>query len=162
MERDSTPSGPWTALHWLAGLGAVAWIAWIVAAPWARATDSAWAPWLYWAFDTVCHQNPERSFHLAGHPLAVCHRCFGLYLGFFAGFAAQGLWSRPREIVLRRPLLILICAAPLLVDALLLPFWGGNVPWSRFVTGFVAAAPVAALAWEGLSQIAQHRTLAAG
>lgn len=33
----------------------------------------------------VCHQRPERSFHLAGAQLPVCARCFGIYLGAALG-----------------------------------------------------------------------------
>lgn len=33
----------------------------------------------------VCHQRPERSFHLAGAQLPVCARCVALYWGGAAG-----------------------------------------------------------------------------
>ena len=33
------------------------------------------------AFSSVCHQIPERSFHIAETSLAVCHRCTGIYAG---------------------------------------------------------------------------------
>lgn len=33
-------------------------------------------------FGFFCHQNPERSLHLAGMTLPLCARCFGLYAGF--------------------------------------------------------------------------------
>jgi uncharacterized membrane protein len=43
----------------------------------------------------VCHQRPERSFHVAGVRLPVCGRCTGLYLsgalGVLAGLAWAGL-----------------------------------------------------------------------
>jgi len=39
----------------------------------------------YFFFSGVCHQLPERSFHLWGEPLAVCARCSGVYAGFLAG-----------------------------------------------------------------------------
>ncbi len=28
----------------------------------------------------ACHQNPERTFWLMGYPMALCARCFGVYL----------------------------------------------------------------------------------
>src|SRR5919202_1430017 len=37
---------------------------------------------IYRAFGFLCHQIPERSFHLEGHPLGVCARCTGIYAGF--------------------------------------------------------------------------------
>ena len=36
-------------------------------------------------FSSVCHQATERSFHLMGHPLAVCVRCASIYVGFLLG-----------------------------------------------------------------------------
>lgn len=34
----------------------------------------------YLAGSVLCHQRPERSFHLAGAQLPVCGRCTALYL----------------------------------------------------------------------------------
>jgi uncharacterized membrane protein len=39
----------------------------------------------------VCHQIPERSFVVDGHPLPLCARCTGLYLGTALG-GLLGLW----------------------------------------------------------------------
>ena len=33
------------------------------------------------AFSSLCHQIPERSFHVHDVSLAVCHRCTGIYAG---------------------------------------------------------------------------------
>jgi uncharacterized membrane protein len=49
---------------------------------------------LYAAFSWICHQRPERSWHLAGYPLAVCVRCLGLYLGALAGALAGRPFAR--------------------------------------------------------------------
>src|SRR5262245_19064114 len=38
----------------------------------------------------VCHQRPERSFHLFGTQMPVCARCVGIYAG--AAAAAALLW----------------------------------------------------------------------
>ena len=48
-------------------------------------------------FAPICHQTPGRSFHLLGHPLAVCARCTGIYLGFLLGvamFPFLKMWQR--------------------------------------------------------------------
>ena len=34
----------------------------------------------------VCHQRPERCFWIAGKPMVICSRCFGVYLGLLIGF----------------------------------------------------------------------------
>jgi uncharacterized membrane protein len=40
---------------------------------------------LYAFASLICHQLPERSFHLAGTTLPVCARCFGIYAGAALG-----------------------------------------------------------------------------
>jgi len=42
----------------------------------------------------ICHQIPERSFHLGGHQLPLCARCTGIYMGALTGFALMALWGR--------------------------------------------------------------------
>ena len=65
------------------------------AAPWLAAGGHEFsARALYAFFGAACHQLPERSFHLLGHPLAVCARCAGLYAGFAAGLLLYPL-ARP-------------------------------------------------------------------
>jgi uncharacterized membrane protein len=63
---------------------ALAWMTLVIAAP----TVALGAPVsaLTYAFGSfICHQRPERSFHLAEAQLPVCARCFGLYAGATIG-----------------------------------------------------------------------------
>lgn len=63
-----------------------AWLVLLVAAPMLPAELSA----VTYAFGSlICHQRPDRSFHLDAFQLPVCARCFGLYAG-----AALGVWAR--------------------------------------------------------------------
>ena len=39
-------------------------------------------------FSLICHQDPARSFLIAGQPMALCSRCSGIYAGFLAGCLA--------------------------------------------------------------------------
>lgn len=57
------------------------WAAALMGAPWLAQLSGAMAAILYAAGGLVCHQLPERSFHLLGAQLPVCARCLGLYLG---------------------------------------------------------------------------------
>lgn len=110
------------------------WCAGIVAAPLLRAFDAG-GSLLYTMFGEVCHQLPDRSFHLAGHPLAVCMRCTAIYTGFLAGLLLIPLASR-RIPLPPRPWLLLVCLAPMALDAALNT--AGILPstvWSRIVTG---------------------------
>lgn len=61
-----------------------AWIVCLVAAP----VLPGWAGALaYGVGSFICHQIPERSFHLAGFQLPVCARCLGIYVGAAVGAA---------------------------------------------------------------------------
>lgn len=44
----------------------------------------------------ICHQIPERSFHIHGQQLPLCARCTGIYMGALTGFALMWLWGRKR------------------------------------------------------------------
>ena len=93
------------------------------------------------AFASVCHQLPGRSPHVDGTALAVCHRCYGAYLGFVGGSFAF-VMSRARILPGIGPVLLLILAA--------LP---GFVDWSGDVVGLWTNTPVSRVAtgaWFGL------------
>lgn len=52
---------------------------------------------MYTAGSFICHQIPERSFHLDGIQLPVCARCFGLYGGGALGSVIGAISAfRPR------------------------------------------------------------------
>ena len=72
------------------------WIALVVAAP-AAATPTR-SPLLsaltYHAGSLVCHQRPDRSFHLDSRRFAVCARCTGLYAGGALGLLLAAGWRR--------------------------------------------------------------------
>jgi uncharacterized membrane protein len=51
----------------------------------------------------VCHRIPDRSFTVAGHPLPLCARCSGTYLGALAGIAVLVLRGRGRASLLPAP-----------------------------------------------------------
>jgi uncharacterized membrane protein len=91
------------------------------------------------AFDPVCHQMPDRSFLVHGEQFAVCHRCYGTFVGLLIGsvlFPLAGMWD---GVLYRR-------AGVVLLIALVIPgadWMGGiaglwsNTALSRSVTGSV-------------------------
>ena len=98
------------ASAWLAATAvvALAWSVSLVLSPmWLAkgARDAALTPGAVVASVTyligsrVCHQRPERSFHLHGQSLPVCGRCTGLYFsgaaGLLAGLALRRADKRP-------------------------------------------------------------------
>lgn len=93
------------------------------------------AGWITKAFAPVCHQLADRSFHVDGVQLAVCHRCLGAYVGLLAGALLFLITARESKSL--RPItLLLLAALPGVVD------WSGdvlglwtNTPLSRVLTG---------------------------
>ena len=94
-------------------VGACLWVAVIAAAPYAIASQNpvlvAAAAMVYEGAGVICHQRPERSFHVAGVQLPVCGRCLGLYVSGAIGAVAG--WLASRRIANRGARLALVLAA---------------------------------------------------
>lgn len=93
---------------------------------------------IYLFFSKVCHQDPERSFHLYENKFGVCSRCTGIYAGFLAGTILYPLKLRldnfhPPSV------LILLAACAFLLSDVFLDVSGimTNTFLSRVLTGFV-------------------------
>src|SRR6266436_8870307 len=109
----------------------------IVAAPIAQAYGHpAIASSIYKTFSLVCHQIPERSFHLAGHQFAVCSRCTGLYAGFAVAALVYPLARSLQRTDTPSRLWLMLATLPLVIDFGLGYFsiWE-NTHLSRFLTG---------------------------
>jgi len=130
-------------LMWLvAAMGCLAVMSLILGAPLAlNAGHPFWALTIYRAFSYVCHQIPERSFFMAGHPFAVCSRCTGLYAGFAAATFAYPLVRSLRNIEAPPRKWLFLAAAPLAIDFAVgyLGIWE-NTHTSRFATGALLGA----------------------
>jgi uncharacterized membrane protein len=150
---------------------AVAWAialplaAWIASRPHTTAVLSAMTIAIYGIGSIVCHQLPERSFHLWAAQVPVCARCTGIYAGAaicaLAPVArafqtsegrsgalrhAQGIGSLSRDerLALRRG--VLVAAAVPSLATLIYEWTTGDVPsnWIRFVAGLPLGVVVAA------------------
>lgn len=99
---------------------------------------SASAALIYLLFSPICHQLPERSFHFCGYPLAVCHRCAGIYFGLFLGMLLPIRKSMQFRFPLSRRLFVLCICMPMLLDVSLssLGIWA-STPLIRFATGLI-------------------------
>jgi uncharacterized membrane protein len=91
---------------------------------------------LYKAFSFVCHQIPERSFHLAGHQFGVCSRCTGLYAGFAVAALVYPLARPLQRTDTPSSIWLILATLPLVIDFALGYFsiWQ-NTHLSRFLTG---------------------------
>ena len=90
-------------------LAVSAWLALVVVAP---TLPVPIAGLLYLAGSFICHQLPERSFHLFGAQLAACARCVGIYAGVAAGLGVQALgFGNARAMSARRLRVALVAGA---------------------------------------------------
>ena len=132
------------------------WVALLIATPslpgWAGAV-------VYGIGSFICHQIPERSFHLAGFQLPVCARCLGIYAGASAG--AGLVWMRAisaRPFVPLTPLALrriaVAAAIPTLVTVALEVaglWYPSNV--TRAVAGFPLGVMVAFVVMSALATL---------
>lgn len=88
-------------------------------------------------FAPVCHQMPGRSFSYQTIPLAVCHRCTGIYSGLAAASLIypytrvyhKWLWRNSQWM-------LLLVVAPMTADWMgALMGWWPNTVSSRLLTG---------------------------
>ncbi len=129
------------------------WVGSIVAAPLLGLSS------VYSFFSYLCHQIPERTLHLAGHPLAVCSRCFGVYFGLIAGIAAYPLWRRVEEVEPISRVWLFLSLIPISVDWALTAFgiWE-NTQISRFLTGTVLGVACATFIVPAVVEITRNST----
>ena len=106
---------------------------------------------IYQIFRPFCHQIPARSFYFEGHPLAVCARCSGLYIGFAVGALLYPLVRSLRRSDAPARAWLIAAALPTATD-FALGFSGiwANTHLSRSVTGALLGAVVAFFVVPGL------------
>ncbi len=93
---------------------------------------------LYNFFGYFCHQIPARSFHFENHAFAVCSRCFGIYFGLLAGFAAYPFFRAVENVEPFRRVWLFAAMIPMAIDWSLgfFGFWA-NTHSTRFLTGAI-------------------------
>ena len=112
------------------------WVGAIVVAP--LLASSGLSTSIYTFFSYICHQIPDRSLHVAGHQMAVCSRCFGVYSGLLIGIVVYPLWRRIDENEPISRVWLFASLVPITIDWSLTIFgiWE-NTHLSRLMTGFV-------------------------
>jgi uncharacterized membrane protein len=110
----------------------------IFLAPWLRSRSSVWAGLVYAVYSPFCHQLPERSLSCFGHPLSVCSRCLGIYLGVLGGLLLYPLIRGWRPVRMPEKRVFFLLSAPIILDsaANITKLW--NSPNAvRLATGFL-------------------------
>lgn len=145
---------------WLLALaGSLFFVSLVVAAPLLAARGHSLLSWsIYRLFAPLCHQIPERSFYLAGHPLAVCARCAGVYAGFVSCLFVYPLVRSLRRTDAPARAWLFAAALPTAVD-FLINFTGvwHNTHLSRLLTGALLGAAAVFYVVPGLVELAQGR-----
>ena len=90
-------------------------------------------------FSIVCHQDPARSFWLAGAPVAVCVRCLGIYLGGAIGACIRVSRRMAFRMFVMLGMLNILDVAAEWVGL------HGNLPLPRFALGLALGLAAGAL-----------------
>lgn len=108
---------------------------------------------VYSVGSVVCHQRPERSFHLWGQQLPVCARCTGIYAGAAMAVALVGIrrlrtsgaTTRVQAPLAMSPLAAVLVASLPTAGTLVFEWTTGVTPanWVRAAAGLVVGATVA-------------------
>lgn len=136
---------------------ALIWIVVIVSAPaFLQFGYPAIAANIYGFYSYLCHQMPSRTFHLDEFPFAVCSRCFGVYFGLLAGFAAYPVFREVTRIDPPRRIWLFLALVPMAVDWTLgfLGIWDNNHV-SRFATGMIVGVACAVFLVPALAELSE-------
>lgn len=133
----------------------------IVIAPLTAESHARLSTSLYGAFHILCHQLPERSYFIAGHKLAVCSRCTGLYAGFAFTMLLYPLVRSLRTVTWPPREWLILAAAPLAID-FSLTFFGvwENTHTSRLLTGILLGSVSVFYVMPGLAELSLRKTTA--
>jgi uncharacterized membrane protein len=123
------------------------WIALILLPPFSTHLGWPLSSYFYEFFAPLCHQSPERCFHLLAEPVAVCTRCLGLYTGVLIGLMVCPLLPGLTEMLLERPRMMLLFTIPMGLDLLV-----ENTHASRYFSGLIASFPIALFIWIAAEQ----------
>ena len=135
LDRNTTVDAGFSARGWLLAAAALSPLLLLATLP--PVVDPWLRPWLMQGFAAFCHQIPERSPAIDSVQLAVCHRCYGVYLGLFAAPVAGIVLRRYAPLLDRRTRqAVFVSVLPLAVDWLLgvIGLWH-NTPATRLATG---------------------------
>lgn len=102
---------------------------------------------LYLFFSRICHQLPDRSWHIHGAQLALCIRCTAISFGFLAGL-----------LVLRRPRTRwFTLSVAITIAEWLLAFVLFDSEILRAATGILVGATAAPIVRKGVEEMLTRR-----
>lgn len=103
--------------------------------------DTTLANLIYRPFHLICHQLPNRSFHIMGYKMAYCERDFAIYTGLLVLgllFGASKRTIRPATITE-----VVVLSLPIAIDGFTQLFGWRESTWElRVITGGLFAIAV--------------------
>ena len=142
---------------WMIALAVTSvWLLAVIAPP-LLVTNGISASPIYTFFSYICHQIPERSFHLFGYQFAVCSRCFGVYAGLLLGILTYRLWRDVDSVEPLPRFWLFLSMVPIGIDWSLGVFgiWQ-NTHLTRFVTGLILGVACAVYIVPALVEIVRN------
>ena len=138
IQRTALATLRWASDHWLLVINSVSFVLLILPTLVAPALLAVgWnqlAQLIFWAYSSICHQMPERSFFVFGQQMAFCERNTAIFGAFFLFGMVY--------ILLRRRLkslpewLVVAYSLPIAVDGFTQLFGWRESTWElRLVTG---------------------------
>ena len=95
----------------------------------------------YKLFSLICHQLPERSYHVWGYQMPVCVRCFGIYSGLVMGTLIYPLFNKLNNTKIPKFKYLCFFLTPLIFDGLCQLFHLYPSPhYVRLLTGIIASS----------------------
>ncbi len=107
------------------------------------------ADMIYRPFHLICHQLPDRSFHIFGYKMAYCERDFAIYAGIlFLGLLYGASDRKIRAATLTE---VVLLSLPIAIDGFTQLFGWRESTWElRVITGSLFAVAVAWLVFPRL------------
>jgi uncharacterized membrane protein len=115
--RNPRPEKTPLWIYILTLIGFAVFLGGIFLAPWLRSRSSVWTGLVYAIYSPFCHQLPERSLSCFGHPLSVCSRCLGIYLGVLGGLLLYPLIRGWRQVRVPAKKAFILLSTPIFLDA---------------------------------------------
>ncbi len=107
----------------------------------------------YTLYGGVCHQFDSHSFHVHGHPFAVCIRCTAIYFGFLIALVGIRFSDKLHDKKYNPILVLIYSSVPMLMDVAssLTPFYETST-LSRLITGAIFGIGLALLLRRSLTE----------
>lgn len=91
---------------------------------------------IFLIFSPFCHQRTDRSWAIGSYPMALCARCFGIFLGFWLGTIVLPFFQKGKLNKWPKLGWLIAASVPMAVDLIgnISHLWSSS-NWLRFLIG---------------------------